>query len=364
MKKVSIKPQWTIRLADGQVMPPRLLDLLVRVHARGSLLAACQEDGLSYRHAWDLIRQGEAMFGSSLLEMSRGKGSRLTALGSKLVWADQRIEARLAPALASLASELETEIDRVLSDGRVLLRIHASHGFAIETLLAMLSAQGAPVEFKYCNSLEAPASLHDGACDLAGFHIPIGPMEASALQHCRQWLDPTQHQLVDIATRRVGLMVAPGNPLKLYELTDLTKPSVRFINRQRSSGTRFLLDGLLAQAGVDSHLINGFEQGEYTHAAVAAYVASGMADAGFGLETAARRFKLDFIPMVNERYFFLANPGVMALPAVQNLLGILRSAEFKARVDELPGYDARHAGRVLRLDEAFESLKLAEGKLA
>jgi molybdate transport repressor ModE-like protein len=353
MKQVSIRPQWTIRMADGQSLPPRLVDLLVRVHRHGSLLAACQEAGLSYRHAWDLIRQGEAMFGVALLEMLRGKGSRLTPLGSKLVWADQRIEARLAPALASLASELETELDRVLSDGRVLLRVHASHGFAIETLLDMMSRQGLAVERKYCSSLEAPASLYDGACDLAGFHIPIGAMAAAALQQCRQWLDPAEHQVIDIATRRVGLMVAPGNPLKLYELADLLRQPVRFINRQRGSGTRFLLEGLLAQASLDAHRINGFEQGEFTHAAVAAYVASGMADAGFGLETAARRFKLDFIPMVNERYFLLGRSASLAQPAVQALLAILRSPAFKAAVDELPGYNARDAGQVLPLDQAF-----------
>src|SRR5258706_43628 len=142
MTMVSIKPQWTIRLPDRQAMPARLLDPLTRVHALGSRAAACQEAGPSYRHAWDLIRQGEALFGASLLQMERGKGSRLTALGDKLVWADQRISARLTPVLESLASELETEIQAVLRTGRVLLRIHASHGFAIETLLEFLEREG------------------------------------------------------------------------------------------------------------------------------------------------------------------------------------------------------------------------------
>ena len=94
MNRVSIKPQWTIRMPDGQTMPPRLIDLLAQVRLHGSLSAACQEAGISYRHAWDLIRQGEALFGASLLQMERGKGSRLTALGDKLVWAEQRIAAR------------------------------------------------------------------------------------------------------------------------------------------------------------------------------------------------------------------------------------------------------------------------------
>jgi len=356
MPKVSIKPQWTIRLPDGQALPARLLELLAQVHVQGSLSAACHEAGTSYRHAWDLIRQGEALFGASLLQMERGKGSRLTALGDKLVWADQRVTARLTPVLESLASELETEIDSVLRTEQVLLRIHASHGFAIEMLFEFLARQGVALDRKYCSSLEAPAALYDGACDLAGFHVPIGELELPALRHYWRWLDPLNHCVIDIATRRQGLMVAPGNPLKIYEAADLARPAVRFINRQRNSGTRFLLEGLLAQANVDAHRINGFEQGEFTHAAVAAYVASGMADVGFGLETPARRFKLDFIPLASERYFLMCQASILEQPMLAQLLGILRSPAFQAAVDCLPGYDARHAGRVQRLGDAFPSL--------
>jgi molybdate transport repressor ModE-like protein len=356
MKRVSIKPHWTIRFPDGKSLPPRLLDLLAQVQLHGSLSAACQKGQTSYRHAWDLIRQGEAMFGASLLEMERGRGSRLTALGEKLVWADQRIAARLAPGLESLASELETEIESVLKNEPVLLRIHASHGFAIETLFEFLTRGGIAFDRKYVSSLEAPASLRDGACELAGFHIPLGAQELPALRHYRRWLDPARQAIIDLATRRQGLMVAPGNPLKIYEASDLLRPDVRFINRQRNSGTRFLLEGLLAEADVDSDRINGFEHGEFTHAAVAAYVASGMADVGFGLETPARRFKLDFIPLANERYFLMCAADSLEEPIFREILAILKSDEFRTAVDGLPGYDARHAGRVLRLADAFATL--------
>jgi molybdate transport repressor ModE-like protein len=356
MKHVSIKPHWTIRFPDGRNLPPRLLDLLAQVQLHGSLSAACQKSQTSYRHAWDLIRQGEAMFGAGLLQMERGRGSRLTALGEKLVWADQRIAARLAPGLESLASELETEIESVLKTEPVLLRIHASHGFAIETLFEFLSQRNIGFDRKYVSSLEAPAGLRDGACDLAGFHIPLGAQELPALQHYRRWLDPERHVIIDMATRRQGLMVLAGNPLKIYEPGDLLRPDVRFINRQRNSGTRFLLEGLLAAADIDSDRISGFEQGEFTHAAVAAYVASGMADVGFGLETPARRFKLDFIPLANERYFLMCDGDALREPIFEEIVAILKSDEFRVAVDALPGYDARHAGRVQRLTEAFPSV--------
>jgi len=353
MKRISIKPVWTLQDPDRPALPPRLIELLVQVQAQGSLLAACHQLGVSYRHAWDLVRQGEAQFNATLLHMERGKGSTLSTLGEKLVWADHRITARLSPVLDSLASELAVEISRVISSEPVVLRIHASHGFSVEKLVESLTRDGLAIERRYGSSTEAVAALHDGACDAAGFHIPIGPLQDTALAHYARWLQSDDLQVIDIATRRQGLMVALGNPKKLYDLADLTRPEVRFINRQAGSGTRFLLEGLLAQQGIASDRIAGFEQGEFTHAAVAAYVASGMADVGFGLETPARHFHLDFLPLANERYFLLCHQAALALPAMQAAVATLRSPAFQEAVNALPGYQATHAGRVTGLVDAF-----------
>ena len=354
MKRIAIRPVWTIQDPGGPPLPARLLELLVHVQAEGSLLAACQRLGLSYRHAWDLVRQGEAQFGTALLHMERGKGSTLTTLGDKLVWADHRITARLSPILESLGSELAAEIAKALSSAPALLRLHASHGFAIEALLEVLSAEGLIVERRYDSSTAAVSALHDGACDLAGFHLPNGLLQATALARYARWLDPQRWSIIDIASRRQGLMVAPGNPCKVYDLADLQRPDVRFINRQIGSGTRFLLEALLEQAGVARGAIAGFEQGEYTHAAVAAYVASGMADVGFGLETPARRFHLDFIPVAEERYFLACRTDLLGTAPLQTLLEVLRRPAFAAAVNALPGYAAAHTGRVSRLVDTFD----------
>lgn len=353
MKKITIRPVWTIQDSGGTALPPRVLELLVQVQAQGSLLAACQQLGMSYRHAWDLVRQGEAHFGHTLLHMERGKGSTLTALGDKLVWADHRITARLGPVLDSLASELAVEIGRVLATGPSVLRLQASHGFAIQALVEQLGRDGLTVEHRYASSTAAAAALHERACDAAGFHIPVGPLQQAALDWYGRWLGDEDLQVIDIAIRRQGLMVAPGNPQKIYELSDLTRPELRFINRQAGSGSRFLLEGLLAGAGVDRSAIAGFEQGEFTHAAVAAFVASGMADVGFGLETPARHFKLDFLPLASERYFLLCHAAALQTAPMQTLLATLQSPAFAAQVDALPGYHARHCGRVLPLGQAF-----------
>jgi len=357
MHQVSIKPQWSIRQRGGEALPARLIGLLVDVHEHGSLLGACKHTGVSYRHAWQMVREGEALFGAPLLTMTRGKGSQLTALAEKLVWADRRIAARLSPVLDSLASELEVEIERALSSYSPMLRVHASHGFAVSRLHDAMTSAGVGVELKYCSSLEAVAALHDGGCELAGFHIPLGEFEDAAVAHHARWFDLKAQRLVHIATRRQGLMVAPGNPRKLYAVSDLARPGVRFINRQPGSGTRFLLDLLLRQANTAPEAVVGYEQGEYTHAAVAAYVASGMADAGFGVETPARQFKLEFVPVQAERYFLLCEERALEGPMLQQMLELLRSPAFRAAVDPLPGYRADEAGRVVALDEAFESLR-------
>ena len=356
MKRISIKPTWTIQEPDGPALPPRLIELLVQVHAHGSLLAASQHLGLSYRHAWDLVRQGEAQFSTTLLRMERGKGSTLSMLGEKLVWADHRIAARLKPVLDSLASELAAEIGRAISSEPAVLRVHASHGFAIERLLERLVQDGLRIETTYGSSTAAAGDLRDGACDIAGFHVPLGPMQNAALIHYWHWLAGEDLTVIDIATRRQGLIVAAGNPKKIYEVADLVRPDVRFINRQAGSGTRFLLEGLLKAQGIDRSRIAGFEHGEFTHAAVAAYVASGMADVGFGLEPPARHFKLDYVPLANERYFLLCRTALMDSPAMKSVVSALRDPAMREVLDALPGYDPAIAGVVTPLREAFPTL--------
>lgn len=359
MHQVSISPEWTIRSPNGATLSPRVVELLVQVHEHGSLSGACTAAGASYRHAWQLLREGEALFGEPLLVMARGKGSQLTALGEKLVWADRRIAARLSPLLDTLASELSAEIGKVLATVPNRLRVHASHGFAVQALHELLTQQGVAHELKYCGSAEALASLNNGGCELAGFHVPIGAHEAEAVAHYSPWFNPRQHRVIMVATRRQGLIVAAGNPKKIYELRDLLRPGLRFINRQPGSGTRFLLDLLLRQGGLDPAAIHGYEQCEFTHAAVAAYVASGMADAGFGVEVPARQFKLEFIPAQVERYFLLCDEKMLDTPAVREVLSILRGEAFQAAVTRLPGYRAEGAGEVTGVDESFPSYHAA-----
>jgi molybdate transport repressor ModE-like protein len=357
--KVSIQPHWQLHAHDGDSVAQRLIDLLVGIHESGSLAGACARSELSYRYAWGVLQRGQKVFGSPLVTSSRGTGARLTALGEKLVWADKRISARLSPMLDSLASEIEVEFERAVAHADSILRIHASHGFAVETLHRFLTRQQIAADLKYRSSREVLASLTRGNCDMAGLHVPIGDFESKFLRLYAAQFRAGPYKLVDLATRRQGLMVAHGNPKKIRGIADLARRGVRFVNREPDSGTRFLFDQMLAKQRIDGRTIDGYETGEFTHAAVAAYVASGMADAGFGIETPAQRFGLDFIPLVKERYFFIVRAEHADSPTIAQATSIMRSAEFRRAVHKLPGYDATHCGQMFDLVSAFPALAVA-----
>jgi len=288
--------------------------------------------------------------------MSRGRAARLTPFGEKLIWADKRIGARLAPTLQSLSSELQSELERALLSVTDLLRVSASHGFAVATLHDVLLERGTPVELRYTTSEEAVRALAADQCDLAGFHAPIGELEPAAIARYATALGDGPLSIIHLATRSQGIILPHGNPKGVATLADLTRRDIRFVNRQPGSGTRILLELLLGKAGIDPHAIAGWSNAEFTHAAVAAYVGSGMADAGFGIETGARRFGLDFVPMATERYFFACRAARTGWGPLAAVLDILRSEEFRARVDLLPGYDATGSGTLMSLREAFPYL--------
>jgi molybdate-binding protein len=114
-----------------------------------------------------------------------------------------------------------------------------------------------------------------------------------------------------------------------------------------------LFDQLLAQQGLDGSRIEGSKQVEFTHAAVAAYVASGMADVSFGVEAAARKFDLDFVPVVTEDYVFACHRRSLDNPAVQRILAVMRSGAFATAIEALPGYSVRQPGTVQSIGEVF-----------
>src|ERR1700722_10355264 len=355
MIHIEIEPVWRFKRDNDTQSILVMLDFLNEIRVTGKIGRAAERAGVSYRHAWNLIEKWSAFFEVPLVERKQGRGTSLTPFGGKLVWAGQRLQARLGPQLQNLSQELETEINQFLPHGPSIIRVHASHGFAVSKLRELLNREvDLRVDLRYVSNQNSLASLaHDG-CDLAGMHLPQGELRKVSIAACKGWLIPSVHRVIGLVTREMGLMIQRGNPFGIVSLSQLLNPAVRFVNRDPDSGTRLLFEQLLAQQKLNGSTINGYEHVEFTHAAVAAYVASGMADVSFGVEAAARQFDLDFVRLVTEDYFFVCRKQLLELEAMKRVLSIMRGTEFQEAISQLPGYKLKDAGSVKTVKEAFQ----------
>jgi len=353
--QIEIEPVWRFKRDEGTHSILVMLDFLNEIRVTGKIARAAQRAGVSYRHAWNLIENWSAFFEAPLVDRKQGRGTSLTPLGDKLVWAGQRLNARLGPQLQNLSQELETEIKQLLPHRPSVIRVHASHGFAVSKLRELLSRESdLAIDLRYVTNQNSLVSLAHDACDLAGMHVPQGELRMVSITASNAWLKPNVHRIIKFVTREMGLMVKRGNPLGIQSVENLLNPEVRFVNRDPESGTRLLFDQLLEQHKVAPSEISGYQQVEFTHAAVAAYVASDMADVCFGVEAAARQFDLDFIRLVTEDYFFVCKRQLLESAPMKRLLAIMQDAEFQEAISRLPGYRCEDAGIVKTVREIFE----------
>ncbi|WP_341771169.1 substrate-binding domain-containing protein [Pseudomaricurvus hydrocarbonicus] len=354
-KQIHIDPGWTFRDEAGNTLEPQLFSLLQAIFEHKKLTLAAKAAGISYRHAWNLLQKWSGFFGTDLVTMSRGRGAELTLLGEKLLWAEQRVMARFQPQMANIASELNLEIHKAMAGVSPVLRIQASHGYAVALLPKALSE--IQLDLQYSSPVEALSALNRGSCDIAGFHLPTQVSIPAVNEHYQRLLKPRAHKIIRFISRQQGLMIKADNPCGIHGLNDLVpkensemQPAAvwpRFINRQEDSGTRALFDQLLLDQGLSHEAINGYNNREYTHSAVAAYVAAGMADVGFGVEEAAHKFGLQFIPLCREDYLFVCHQKKLKQAVVENFVTALSAPSFKKNIEQLAGYSAHDCGQIV-----------------
>ena len=354
MRKVKLSPSWSLSNEKNETLGSELFVLLDVIRRTGTLAEAAKQTKISYRHAWNLVNHWKNFFGSDLVRFTRGKGASLTELGEKLLWAEQRVSARVGLQLDSLASEINLEISRALVSARSSLTIHASHGYAVAHLPELLKKlPDLQVDLRYIGAAESLASLNHGDCDLAGFHLPTEGNGKTVIDNLSPLWSENRHRFIHLVTRTQGLFVSPANPRGIESVSDLDTKHIKFVNRQIGSGTRMLFDQLLTKKNIESANIEGYQSEEFTHAAVAAYVASGMADTGFGVQPAATQFGLDFIPLAQEKYMFACRSKDVRKIEILELIKLLKSSEFANYVKKLPGYSAPEAGKIVTLKEAL-----------
>lgn len=325
--------------AGGRALDPRLLGLLRALQRNATLKAAAEEQKISYRAAWGLLLEAGELAGSPLVEMQRGRGARLTRLGAQLLRSDEQ----LRYAFDSLRTRFEV---RHTGGAAKPLRVAASHDPLLAAFCERFAMPAALVEeLSFRGSEQSLALFSRGMVEVAGFHL-----EGSDV---RRFVQPGRDVLIRFALREQGLIVAHGNPKRLGGLADVVKSRARFVNRQRGSGTRRLVERLMEDAGIAAGSIRGFGTEEYTHRAVAATVAAGGADAGFGVQAAAAELGLDFIPVLRERYWLAMRERTAAAPAAQRLLEALSGKPFSRIARGFAGYDFEGAGAIVAVDEAF-----------
>src|ERR1700719_242528 len=334
-----------------------LFELLSAVTAGGSIRQAAQTLGTSYRYVWGSLRKWEKMLGEPLIIWSQGQRARPTQFAERLLWAERRARTRMQPHIEALRSDLARVVADAKDQRHQLLAVQASHDMALSVLQQHVAQTcDLHLDIRFQGSADALRGLSDRQCLVAGFHVPglrgAAPVFAKAL---KPLLKPGRHKLIGCARRMQGLMVRREHAALIRTFPDVIRRRLRFVNRQLGSGTRMLIDHLMHEQSIEPGELPGYDGlTEETHVAVALCVASGLADAGVGVEAAALEFGLHFAPLVEENYFLACLKANLAHPAILRLCAVLEGEAWRVILANLPGYQpAPASGRVLVMTAAL-----------
>lgn len=220
---------------------------------------------------------------------------------------------------------------------RTLVSI-GSHDLIMDILGNIMAKSGFCLSSAHVGSMGGILALKRREAHIAPIHLmdeATGEYNASYL---KTYLPDRRIKLVKGVKREQGFIVRPGNPKGIFTPADLARENIRFVNRQKGSGTRILTDYLLEKEGVDKSQIIGYNREMTTHMTVASAVESGAADAGVGVASAAAAMGLDFIFIGNEEYDFAIAEEYIDTPMVQAFLQALSGEEFLGELKKLGGY--------------------------
>ena len=189
-------------------------------------------------------------------------------------------------------------------------------------------------------------AVRKGETHLAGIHLLNEKDGSYNESFVRKQFRNGGVRVIECVGRVQGIMVPKGNPKKITAIEDLAAPDLRYLNRQKGSGTRILFDYLLKKYQTETAAICGYDHEEFTHTAIASKISQGLADAGMGIHSAAKMYDLDFIPICNEQYDLLIPDNVWDSPMVQEFISIIKSEEFAEELCKMGGYTFEHPGEV------------------
>jgi molybdopterin molybdotransferase/putative molybdopterin biosynthesis protein len=291
---------------------------------------------------WVRVRLGRVGGRIVATPLSRGAG-----VLTSLVRADGLLVVPVGLAGYHSGAEVEVQLLRGMAEiDRTIVAI-GSHDLVLDLAASALRGTdpGVTLASSHVGSLGGLVALRDGLCHLAGSHLLDPDTSEYTLPYLPRVLgDASEVVVVRLVHRDQGLIVAAGNPLGLAGIEDLSRPGLRYVNRQRGAGTRVLLDHELRRHGVAPGDVAGYQREAHTHLAVAAAVAAGRADAGLGILAAARPFGLDFVPVAQEPYDLVVTRDAYDSDVLAPLWALLADDQFRASVEALPGYSTTQTG--------------------
>jgi putative molybdopterin biosynthesis protein len=222
-----------------------------------------------------------------------------------------------------------------------------SHDISIDIMAQFLYKQGRRMAVANVGSLAGLVALSKGEAHLAGSHLLDPESGEYNLAYIEEYLPGVPLQVIALVGRSQGLLIRKDNPKGIQSLVDLSREEVTFVNRQRGSGTRVLLDYQLGLLGISPGQIRGYQNQEYTHLAVGAAIVSGRADCGIGIAAVTQSLDLDFIPLFEERYDLIIPQEYRRSRLLQPLIDLLDNKEFKEMVAGLPGYEVAQMGTLI-----------------
>ena len=238
------------------------------------------------------------------------------------------------------------------SDIRNTLCVTGSHDPLIDEIADLLIREAGDqppvlISSSHVGSMGAISSVRNKEAHLGGIHLLDTETGEYNLSYVRKYFPKGGAVLLRGVIRQQGLMLPKGNPLSIKGIADL--PRVSYVNRQKGAGTRILLDFLLEKEGVRPDDVYGYTKEEYTHTAVAAAIASGTADCGMGIYSAANTYGLDFLHLWDEQYDFLVAESAFEDPRLKAFIEVLRSDAFRQRLEQMGGYSLVDTGTIVPL---------------
>lgn len=243
--------------------------------------------------------------------------------------------------------EVRVKLLKPMEEIEKTLVVIGSHDIILDVINDLMLEQntGMSLSSTHVGSLSGLIALKKGEAHLAPSHLLCEEDGTYNVAAIREMFPDEKMALIKGVRRRQGFIVKKGNPKGIHTAADIT-PEIRYINRQRGAGTRVLFDFLLKQAGMRPEEITGYENEAATHMSVAVAVQKDNADTGMGIYSCAKALGLDFVDAAFEEYDFVTRPDYLELPYVKEFLRVLRSAEFKARLEELGGYTCEETGEI------------------